>query len=85
MKAPSPTITREEWLAAWDEVVGERADTVPPGWQTIEEFGAVIGKRETMARTRMAALVKAGKAESRTFRLRYPCGLRNISHYRLKK
>jgi hypothetical protein len=50
-------IDREKWLQALGDM------TVDNNAITIAEFGAMIGRKNTQAKVRMAALIKAGKAK----------------------
>lgn len=61
-------------------------DTVPPGWFTSDQFAEQIVRSRDAATRRLTAMVKAGRAETKAFRI--PCATRTVYpvlHYRIIK
>lgn len=77
-------ITMSEWTKALDEMKVQ-AETVPKGFKTIWQIVEDEGTGYDRVRRLVGSLVKAGRAEVRSFKIKsgaraaYP-----VPHYRLK-
>ena len=71
-----------DWLSLFSS---RCVDDVPPGFRTVAELTAVLGKSETTTKRRLDALIKEGKVERRSFTTVAPGSgrLRPIAHYRI--
>ena len=63
-----PKITMDEWQAAVDSI--NLPDVIPDGWLTFTELMERFGLGDTQTKGRIKALVMAGLAERRCFRVR---------------
>lgn len=68
-----------KWLQAITDVRSASFDVVPKGWLTTKDIAKEIGCSAPHATKYVRALVEAGRAEKKIFRLGRP-----IPHYRLK-
>jgi uroporphyrinogen-III synthase len=76
-------------LAAWCEALASASrarqpDVVPPGWFTVRQlmYAMKAGKKATAQK--VAALLRAGRAEVREFAVSVGASTRAVRHYRLK-
>lgn len=81
-KLTAEQIEAAAWAAALQaEVV---TDQIPPGWHTSSELAAKLGKPiSTMGKLLLAA-VRAGKCETKKFRIDCGAFVRPVPHYKLK-
>lgn len=56
------------WAEAIQQAFAQEADEIPPGWQTLEQIAAELGKNKFHVCRELNLLVKLGKAETRKFR-----------------
>lgn len=73
-------------LAKWCAVLSttQAPDVVPPGWLTVKQLAAKLGRAETTVGRMLRDRVAAGDVEAKSFSVltgqkRYP-----VPHYRLK-
>lgn len=81
------------WAEAIQAAFRQEADVVPPGWQTLEEVAAELGKNKYHVCRQLNEMVRLGKAETKKFRTWSKGGedrrgvrrgyLRSNRHYRL--
>ena len=60
-------------------------DVVPPGWFTVTDLAAEVGKAPVTISQRVRKLVKTGQAERQDFTIQLEQVVRAVPHYRLKK
>ena len=58
-------------------------DVVPPGWFTVTDLAAEVGKANVTVSQRVRKLVKAGQAERQDFTIQLEQVARKVPHYRL--
>ncbi len=77
----------DSWEKALAEAMGAQAETVPKGWITVRTFAEKIlnGTPISTAQKKMRLLMNAGKAESKTYRIKTELKIVAVPHYRLKK
>lgn len=73
---------RDEWACALEEAYGAQEDVVPKGFVTMREYATKTGVHLRTANDRMRAMIGAGTAEMRAFRIRVGQQLRPVPHYR---
>jgi hypothetical protein len=56
------------WAEAIQRAFAQEADVVPPGWQTLAEVAAELGKTKFHTCSLLQKMIKMGKAETRKFR-----------------
>ena len=82
-------ITAEELSAsAWAAALADTVvpDTIPPGWLTSSEIGAMLDRSHSTVTRHISAAVAQGKCEMKKFRIASgQRGVHPILHYRLKK
>lgn len=61
------------------------ADKVPPGYLTLNEWGAVFKVTIRMAWNTILRFIKAGHCERAVFRVKTSTIIRPVAHYRLSK
>lgn len=81
----SADITLDEWRAAIMETCVASADTVPPGWMTVYQFGEMTGQRRSAAGETIRRLRIANRLDCKKFLIRTGDKLLSVAHYRLKK
>lgn len=85
MAKTAPTITHDDWTKALAEVTRSQVDA-DPNVLSYFDFAAKVGCSLGTARTKMAALVEAGRAKRTTKRIIAGDGrLRNVVAFRLVK
>jgi hypothetical protein len=82
-KLTAEELSASAWAAALADVP-KKVDTVPPGWLTSEQISVQTKTKINSLRRHLAVLIKAGRAEQKTFRLKGPKMVRPTPHYRLK-
>ena len=60
-------------------------DEVPPGWFTVSELAAELGKAPVTVSQRIRKMLKTGQAERQDFTIQLEQVVRKVPHYRLKK
>lgn len=85
-KTTSKTVTVGEWQAALAQMNRTSVDVVPEGWKTGRQIAEEMGRSVNTIVTRVISpLMRAGKAETKRFRIQQPMGgVRLVPHYRLK-
>ena len=61
------------------------ADKVPPGYLSLNEWGAVFNVSVRMAWNNIYRFIKAGHCERAVFRVKTSNSIRPVAHYRLSK
>lgn len=74
---------KPEWAEALDRLLSHQMEPVPAGWKTAQEIAKEMGFCLEMAKIKARAMVKAGLAERRDFRVKWGRGVRPTPHYRL--
>jgi hypothetical protein len=64
--------------------VATASDEVPEGWSTTRQIADEIGRSDVVAGRRLRALLLAGRAEQRLFRIAVGNRVIPVPHYRLK-
>lgn len=82
MPTAQPTIS--SWAKALEDSLQQRSDIVPEGWATCKAIADELGKAENTVVRQLGDLMRAGKAESRRFRIPYGNAIKSIPHYKLK-
>lgn len=85
MKSKKSTAKPDSELAKWCELLAQStatAETVPPGWFTTKELAKKFGGTSTV-KTKVLAHAKAGRVQTRVFRIRLNKMVRPVRHYRL--
>lgn len=78
-------ITAEQLeAAAWEAALRREVivDKVPPGWLTVKELSAKLGKAPSTIGSLTARSVEAGRVERKSFRIRIGSAVRATPHYR---
>jgi predicted transcriptional regulator len=60
-------------------------DVVPPGWFTVADLAAEVGKAPVTISQRIRKMVKTGQAERQDFTIQLEQVARKVPHYRLKQ
>ena len=76
---PDPDLAK--WCAALAAPATE--DEVPPGWHTLRQIAANLGKAESTISTQLGRAVREGRAETQSFRITTGKVVRPVPHYRL--
>ena len=79
---PKATSTKDLLLRIHQEIKQSSTDEVPEGWLTSNEIASEMGKAISTASHFLADAVRAGKMESRRFRIRTLGKVDSIPHYR---
>lgn len=79
MKA-KPDADLAQWCAALS--AGVVTDEVPPGWLTLRQIAAKMGKAESTMGAQIGRAVANGACERREFRIRTGSVIRPVPHYR---
>lgn len=74
-------ITRDDWLKALSEAHPEPENI--PGVMTCQELADMLGVNFSTAKRRVLVLMKQGKAQETTKRVRVGSGTRCVTAYRL--
>lgn len=70
--------------AAASTVTALSGDEIPPGWFTADQYAEHLDKHRETAWRKLKAMVVAGKAESKQFRIKQQTGrLYPVQHYRV--
>ena len=76
---------QNDWLTSLEKVIREDEESVPEGWKTMSKLAAEMGVSQPQAYKNVAALLDAGLAEHRTFKVWRRKRLYPVPHYKLKK
>lgn len=74
---------KPEWAEALDRLLSHQMEVVPPGWKTATQIAKELGLCYEMGKLKARAMVKAGLAERKYFRVKWGRGVRPTPHYRL--
>jgi len=75
---------KSQWLAALAETLKQEIEIVPKGWVTANDAAVIFDKSESHTKRLLYAMVRAGKVDVKSFRIRTASQVRKIPHYRLK-
>ncbi len=73
------------WADALQDAITAKVDKVPPGFQTMEQIAAQIGKSRPRTGQLMQIAIAGGNVEIKSFRIKTGQIIRPVPHYRLIK
>lgn len=74
-----------EWIKAISKLVAQKAETVPEGWQTMEEISKEINKSLSQATKKISEMRTHGLVDTQKFILCKDGRCYPVQHYKIKK